>query len=144
MSKSNFKMPVMGQPVWVISEQPLDERISVVGERGILNTLVYFAPDAIMVVKMDFEDETMTKLVINQGLKHKDDETKSLEVRLDIRKASEKEPDGTSVFADEDEANAVAIRLNENQKKQAKKLFDLFGKAYNEYDQINGTLRKSK
>lgn len=130
------KLPVFGQPIFIISENPLEERVTVVGERGLLNTLVYFAVDAVMVEKIGYLDKKMNKIIINEGMHAEGDETKSLEVVMDYEKNFSKDPDCATIFVDEVEAQLVARKFNENQKKQCKKLLDLATKAYNEYDTI--------
>jgi hypothetical protein len=135
MSKTQ-KVPVFGQPVFVISESPLEERVTIVGERGLLNTLVYFAVDGIFVKKLEYADDKMTKVVINKGMVDESEEKKSLEIHMDLERNFSKDPDSTTIFVDEIEAQAMARKMNENQKKNCKKLLDLATKAYNTYDEI--------
>jgi len=132
--KSNAKVPVLGQPVFVITENPLEDKVSIVGERGFLNNLVYYAADAIMVKALAYADEQMTKVVINKGMHLEGDESKSLEIHMDLQRNTGRDNDSTTIFVDEFEAQAIARKLNENQKKNCKKLLDLATKAYNEYD----------
>lgn len=130
------KIPVFGQPVFVISENPLEERVTIVGERGLLNTLVYFAVEGILVKKLEYEGDNLNKVVINKGMVVEGDESKSMELHLDLEKNFAREADSTTLFVDEADAQTVARKMNENQKKQCKKLLDLATKAYNEYDSI--------
>jgi hypothetical protein len=136
MSKSNNGVPVLGQPVFVISENSLEERVTIAGERGLLNSLVYFAHDGILVKKLGYADDKLKKIIINEGMVTEDDEKKSLELHMDLEKNFSRDPDATTIFVDEVDAAAVARKMNENQKKQCKKLLDLATKAYNTYDEI--------
>ena len=138
MSKNAPKLPTLGQPVFVISENPLEERVTVVGERGLLNNLVYFAVDSIKANKLEYADDTMKKIIINRDMVTNDEEKKSLELHVDLEKNSNREPDLSTVFFDEIDAQLIARKANENQKKSCRKLLDLATKAFNEYDTIIG------
>lgn len=136
MSKSNENVPILGQPVFVITENSLEEKVTIVGERGLLNSLVYFAHEGILVKKLGYADDKLRKIIINEGMVTEDDDRKSLEIHLDLDKNFGRDPDATTVFVDESIAASVARKMNENQKKQCKKLLDLATKAYNTYDDI--------
>ena len=136
MSKSNELVPILGQPVFVISENSLEDKVTIVGERGLLNSLVYFAHDGIIVRSQRFEDDKLRKIVINEGMVTEGEERTSLELHLDLDRNFSKDPDSTTIFVNEADAAAVARKMNENQKKQCKKLLDLATKAYNSYDDI--------
>lgn len=132
----NQRIPILGQPVFTLSDNSLEERVTIVGERGLLNSLVYFAVDAILVKKLEYADEKMNKVIINRGMTAEGDDTVSLEIHMDLEKNFSREADATTIFVDESEAQAVARKMNENQKKNCKKLLDIATKAYNEYDAI--------
>lgn len=127
------KLPVFGQPIFVITENQLSDRVQLIGERGILNTLTYFAANAIMVNKIEFEDAKMRKVIINKDMVDENDQTVSLEIRIDLGKEKE---DHLTTFVDETEAQKVAKQMNINQQKQCKKLVDVVNLGYNEYEKI--------
>jgi hypothetical protein len=63
---------------------------------------------------------------------------------MDLEKNFSRDPDTTTIFTDEEEAQTYARKMNENQKKNCKKLLDLATKAYNEYDNINAASSTKK
>lgn len=136
MSKVNAKVPVLGQPVFVISENDLDNKIGLSDGRGYFTGLRYFAHDAILVKGQRYTDDTMNKIVINEGMVDEADEKKSLELVIDLERNFTKTKDATTVFFDEEDAVACAAEMNKNQRTQCKKLADLAVKALNTYDDI--------
>jgi predicted NACHT family NTPase len=136
MSKSNEKVPVLGQPVFVIIEGTLDKKVGIVDDYGFATTLRYFAHDAILVRSQRYTDDSLRKIVINEGMKSAEDETKSLELLLDLDKNFSRENDGNTIFIDESDAAAVAKKMNENEKKKCGKIRDSVNKAYNTYDDV--------
>lgn len=138
MSKSIRKIANFGEPVWVITENLLTNRVKVAGEFGHLSALTYFAADAIFIKKIEYDEAfpgDLTKVVYNRGMKSEVDETKSLELHVDLSK-EERNMNATSVFTDEESAQLVAKKMNENQKANCKKIFDAVAMAYNSYDEI--------
>lgn len=136
-SKFEPQIPTLGQPVFVIVDNPLEDRVSIAGERGLLNALVYFAVDAILVRSLGYLDETLRRIIINKGMKDEHDPEKSLEIVLDLDKNFARgEVTPSTIFVSEAEAQAVARKANENQKKSCKKLLDLVTSAFNEYDRV--------
>jgi hypothetical protein len=143
MSKQAFnpnpQMPTLGQPVWIITENSLEDKVTIVGERGLLNSLVYFAADAIIVRSLGYElknNDNLSKIIINEGMVDQEDPKKSLEIHMDLAKNFATEPTALTVFVNEEVAQNVAIKLNQNQKGKCKLLLDLANKAYNTYDDI--------
>ena len=136
MANLNQKLPVFGQPIWIIAEEPLEEKVQIAGERGYLNSLVYFAANAILVKKLEYEGNSLTKIVINRDMHVEGDEKAPLEIHMDLEKNFSKEPGPATIFVDEETAQSVAAALNKNQKKQCEKLMNLAIKAVNEYDNI--------
>jgi hypothetical protein len=137
MSK-NTELPVFGKPIFTISENPLEDRVQIAGERGFLNTLTYFAVDATFVKKLEFDEKypgDLNRVIINRGMVSENSEEKSVEFRMNLAK-EDRDPSATTIFTNEEEANIVCAKLNENAKKQVKKLLDLTTVAYNEYDKV--------
>lgn len=132
------KLPVFGQPIWIISENLLSDKVQIAGESGYFNALMYFAADAVLVREISYDDNfpgDLTKVVINKGMKSEKDPAKSLEFRVDLSKDT-KDQSSVSYFTDEEEAQATARRMNENQKKNCKKILDAATRLYHEYDEI--------
>ena len=128
------KLPILGQPIFVINEYNLSEKVTIAGEFGFTNNLVYFAADGILVKKLEYEDDSMKRVIINKGMHLEGDDSKDLEIRIDLTKDIPEET--ATIFVDEVEAQAKAKKMNENQKKSCKKLVDAIAKSYNEYDNI--------
>ena len=135
MSKSN-EVPTLGQPVFVISENSLDERLGIADGRGYFQGLMYFAHNAIIVKKLGYIGDSLTKIVINEDMVASDDTKKSLEVRVDLEKNFSKQSDATTVFFNEADAAACAEQMNINQRKNCKKISDLIVKGLSTYDDI--------
>ena len=139
MSKLNTNsMPVLGSPVFRISENLLTDKVSLSDSGGLLNALVYFAVDGVLVKKEEYEDDKMNVVIINKGMVDEENDHKSLEIRYDLNKNDDRKQSSPSVsiYVDEADAQLVAKKLNENQKINAKKLMELAIKVYNSYDQI--------
>lgn len=137
MGKTESKtIPILGQPVFRISENPLEERVTLAGERGVLNSLVYFAVDAVMVRKLEYDGPNLNKIIINRDMTAENNPEESVEIRYDVEKNFSREANAETVFVDEDLANQIAAKLNKNQKTHCGKLLDLVTKAYNEYDKV--------
>lgn len=130
------EIPVFGQPVFKISENPLSNRVSVMGESGYTNSLVYYAVDAVKVLKLEYADETLKKIIINKGMVDPNDETKSLEIRYDVEKNFSRDNDAASIFVDEEAANLVAARLNKSRKAICEQMSNAIIRGISEYDKI--------
>jgi hypothetical protein len=127
------KLPILGQPVFKISENSFDERVQLIGERGFLNSLTYFAADAIMVKKLEYETDKMDIVIINKDMVDSENPDKKIEIKIDLKREKE---DHLTIFVDEIEAQRVAKQMNINQQKQCKKLVDAVNIVYNEYDKV--------
>lgn len=135
---SKQKLPIFGHPVFVITENTLTDKVQIASEGGYLNSLTYFAANGIMVNKIEYNDKfpgDTSKVVLNKGMKDINNPEKSLELSMDLSQ-DPSDAKAYTIFTDEADAQAVAKRLNENQKKNAKKLLDAAQKAFNSYDEI--------
>lgn len=129
MSKEQV-IPVFGQPIFRISENLLSDRVKLSGELGLRNGLTYFAHDAIMVMSLKYEDQNMKKVIINEGMVSEDDNSKSLEIHIDLRSKE------VTYFVNEADAMREAKQMNINQQKYCKQLVDAAVMEFNEYDKI--------
>lgn len=131
-------LPVFGQPVFVIEENILTDKVQLAVEGSYFNNLTYFAVSGIFVKKLEYDERfpgDLSKIIINKGMKSENDPTKSLELTMDLS-LDIKEQTATTTFSVEAEAQAIAKKLNENQKRICKKLLDAASKAFNSYDEI--------
>lgn len=135
-SDSNGRVPVFGQPVYQIVENNLSNVVKIIGEYGHTNSLVYYAVNAIKVMKLEYADETLKKIVINRDMVSTEEEPRSLEIRLDIEKNFNGPQDAATTFVDEEAANLVAARLNKARKSECLKLADAINRGLSEYDKI--------
>lgn len=134
MSKAP-RIPIFGEPVYRISANNFSEKIKVVDAsmRHSINELQYFAVDAIKVVRLEYEDDACTTLLINGGT--------DSEIKVKVDKLDAKEKDSYSIFIDLAEANAVAARMNTMQKQNCKVILDNISQIYHEYDNIIASLK---
>ena len=129
-------LPVFGQPVFRIVEDNLSNRVAVSSGGFHMNALVYFAVDAVLVKKLEFEGSSLTRVIINQGMVEENNPDKSLEIRYDVEKNGSRGADSQTIFVDEELANQIAAKMNRNQKAQCGKMVDEITEAFNEYDKI--------
>lgn len=134
--KTSDQLPTLGAPVFTISEHRLEEKVTLANDRGLINTLVYFAVDATIAKDLKFLDDDMRKIIINKGMEDKADPTRKVEFVLDLDKNFSKNANETTIFLNEADAQKVAQKLNENQKAACKMLLELAQKAYTAYDDI--------
>lgn len=138
MSQKNQKLPQFGKPIFIITENRLEEELQIaVGDRSYLNALTYFATDAVLVKKLEYDENhagNLDKVIINRGMVSEQDENKSLEYRMDLSKEPSKGPNG--IFIDEDDANVIVEALNKNQKAMCRKAIDIMMAADHKYDEI--------
>lgn len=126
------EIPIFGQPVYIITESRLEDKVQMAGKGGYLGTLTYFAVNAILVSSLNWADETFTKVIINRDMVAEDGKT-SLELRMDLTKPSE---DAVGVFINEAKAQEIAKKMNIAQKGKCSELLDIATKAFNKYDDI--------
>jgi len=127
------KLPILGQPIFIITENSLDKKVAISGTVGVLNSLTYFAADAIQVLKLEYADDSMERVIINRDMVNEENPDQKLEFIIDLKN---NKGDLTTKFIDEREAQDVAKQMNINQQKQCKKLVDMITHAYHEYDNV--------
>jgi hypothetical protein len=131
---SKQEIPILGKPFFIIERNSMSDRVQLAGKDGYLNELTYFAANGIKTMSLEYQDDKMEKIIINKGMKESaDPDSKSLSFVYDINKDPE---DSYSIFVNEADAQAIARRMNEDQKKKCKKMVDEVAKCYHEYDAV--------
>ena len=131
---SKQPIPILGEPIWIIAQNSMSERIQIASSEGYLNELVYYAVNGIKTLSLEYDEDNTEKIIINKGLKEsKEPGAKSLEFTYDTTKEPE---DPYSVFVIEATAQRIAEKMNKNQKNKCKKMLDELTKCYHEYDPV--------
>jgi hypothetical protein len=140
MAKRN--VPIIGQPVFVLTQNNFTDKIKVTQGISSLNTLAYIGVNAIMVMSVGYTDAKMDKIIINKD--YKDDDGKDSAIITEAEEPSGRRKNAMDIFVDESEANAVAYGMNEQFKQECKSILDAVGMCYHEYDTIQRALKGAK
>ena len=127
------ELPILGKAVFRITQNSMSEKVQIATD-GYLNDLIYFAVNGVKVLGLEYEDDTMDKVIINKGMKEsKEPDAKSLEFKFDPNKEPE---DSYGIFTNEADAQRIAERMNKSQKTKCKKMVDEVTKCFHEYDNV--------
>ena len=140
---SKPKIPVIGEPIYILSQNNFSEKVKASVGYNAINTLAYVAVDAIKVMSVGYTDDSMTKIVINKDYKVEGSED-SAAVYMNVEENTNKKRNSTDIFVDELEANAIAIEMNKQFKNDCKVILDVVSQVYHEYDNVISLLKDVK
>ena len=140
---SKPKIPVIGEPIYILSQNNFSEKVQASVGYNAINTLAYVAVDAIKVMSVGYTDDSMTKIVINKDYKVEGSED-SAAVYMNVEENTNKKRNSTDIFVDELEANAIAIEMNKQFKNDCKVILDVVSQVYHEYDNVISLLKDVK
>jgi len=116
-------LPIFGKPMFKIGDYTFSDKIEKASKVvGCLSPLRYFATDAVMVMGVEFVDDTMQEIIINKG--------------TDVELSIDRSEIGETVFFNKEEADLIAQELNLQQKATCKEIADIVMNAFYQYDDI--------
>jgi hypothetical protein len=137
MSKET--VPTIGQPIFTLTQNNWSDKIKVTQGFSSVNTLAYIAVNAVKCMSVGYVDDKMEEIVINKD--YKDIDGHSVAIVMNAGDKPGRKKSAIDIFLDEEEANAVAIGMNQQFKQECKEILDVVSMVYHEYDNLNGALK---